>query len=134
MFAEVYNVHRLTKEKITPKKIAQIYREKVLGINCKTYFDHYYSRLRDYYSPREEKAVKIILRHLAFNEELTRGTCYQLFLEGSGLDSDADKFNRLMTDLENDFYISFDSENHQYKFGSKLLRDWWLRHYGMEAT
>jgi hypothetical protein len=38
-----------------------------------------------------------------------------------------------MTDLENDFYIRFDADAHQYEFASKLLRDWWLRHYGLEA-
>jgi hypothetical protein len=38
-----------------------------------------------------------------------------------------------MTNLENDFYISYDAKLHHYEFSCKLLRDWWLRHYGMEA-
>jgi hypothetical protein len=36
-----------------------------------------------------------------------------------------------MTDLENDFYIRFEADTHRYQFACKLLRDWWLRHYGM---
>ncbi len=45
-----------------------------------------------------------------------------------------ENFNSLMTDLENDFYIRFDSQSRRYEFSCNLLRDWWLRHYGMEAT
>jgi hypothetical protein len=40
-------------------------------------------------------------------------------------------FNILMTDLKNDFYRRFDADMHRYQFACKLLRDWWLRHYGM---
>jgi hypothetical protein len=48
-----------------------------------------------------------------------------------GKKADLEKFGGLMTELENDFYIAFNYENDSYEFGSKLLRDWWLRHYGM---
>lgn len=36
-----------------------------------------------------------------------------------------------MTDLENDFYVSLSANQKDYSFSCKLLRDWWLRHYGM---
>ena len=42
-------------------------------------------------------------------------------------------FNRLMTDLENDFYVRFDAAGRRFQFACSLLRDWWLRHYAMEA-
>jgi hypothetical protein len=47
--------------------------------------------------------------------------------------ADVEAFNHLMSDLENDFYIRFDLEARKYEFACKLLRDWWLRHYAMEA-
>jgi len=134
IFSEVYNSYKLQDEQITPAKVEQIYREKVLGVNCKTYFEHYYSRFRDYYQPDEERAIKRILRQLALDEYLTRDVCYQFYKEKLGDRADIENFNRLMTDLENDFYIRFDSEARRYEFASKLLRDWWLRHYGMEAN
>jgi AAA+ ATPase superfamily predicted ATPase len=133
IFSEVYNAYKLQGEQITPTKVEQIYRDKVLGVNCKTYFDHYYSRFRDYYQPDEEKAIKRILRQLALDERLTRDVCYQFYREKLGDRADIENFNRLMTDLENDFYIRYDPDKHLYEFASKLLRDWWLRHYGMEA-
>lgn len=133
IFSEAAKAHAQDGEPITPKKIEQIYRDKVLGVDCKTYFDHYYGRLRDYYKPQEEKAIKRILRELAVVGRFTRDACHQFYRENLGDRSDIEEFNRLMTDLENDFYIRFDADSRQYEFASKLLRDWWLRHYGLEA-
>ena len=48
-------------------------------------------------------------------------------------EADIESFDGLMTNLGNDFYISFDSKRTAYQFSCKLLRDWWLRHYGMEV-
>jgi hypothetical protein len=133
IFSEVAKAKAQNDDAVTPKRVEKIYRDKVLGVDCKTYFDHYYGRLRDYYEPAEEKAVKRILRELALNEKLTRDVCYQFYKKEIGNDADAEKFNRMMTNLENDFYVQFDAEKRVYCFASKLLRDWWLRHYGMET-
>lgn len=133
IFSEVAKTHALSEEVITPKLVEKIYRNKVLGVDCKTYFDHYYGRLRDYYEPAEEKAAKRILRELAINENLTRDACFQFYKKEIGADANIEKFNRMMTNLENDFYIRFDAEKRVFSFSSKLLRDWWLRHYGMET-
>ena len=133
IFSEVSKAHQLDGEAITPKKVEAIYHSKVLGVDCKTYFDHHYSRLRDYYRPHEEKAAKRILREMAVVGEMTRDACFQFYkLEVANADPEA--FNLLMTDLENDFYVSFDGVKRQYQFSCKLLRDWWLRHYGMETN
>jgi hypothetical protein len=133
IFSEVAKAKAQNDDAVTPKRVEKIYRDKVLGVDCKTYFDHYYGRLRDYYEPAEEKAAKRILRELALNEKLTRDVCYQFYKKEIGNDADVEKFNRMMTNLENDFYVNFDSAKRVYCFASKLLRDWWLRHYGMET-
>jgi AAA+ ATPase superfamily predicted ATPase len=133
IFSEVAKAHRLDAETITPGKIAQIYRDKVLGVDCKTYFDHYYGRLRDFYEPREERAVKRILRELATADSLTRDACFQLYRETMGERAELEEFNLTMSDLETDFYVRFDFDARRYEFACKLLRDWWLRHYGMST-
>lgn len=133
IFSEVAKAHAQDGEPITPKKIERIYREKVLGVDCKTYFDHYYGRLRDYCQPHEEKAAKRILREIAMTGALARDACSQFYKREVGDRKNVEEFNRLMTDLENDFYIRFDTDTNQFEFACKLLRDWWLRHYGMEA-
>lgn len=133
IFSEVAKTYRLNNEKLTPRRIEQIYHEKVLGVDCKTYFDHYYSRLRDYYRPEEEKAVKLILRELAAVGSMTRDACFQLYKERLGQRADLEEFNLTMSDLENDFYLHFNFASRQYEFACKLLRDWWLRQYGMST-
>ena len=133
IFSEISKAHLQDGEVITPKKVEQIYHNKVLGVDCKTYFDHYYGRLREYYEPGEEKAVKHILRNLAVTNELANDICYQFYREKLGDTTDIEQFKALMTDLENDFYIYFNSQTKRYEFSCKLLRDWWLRHYGMES-
>ena len=124
---------RQDKEAITPKKIEQLYRDKVLGVDCKTYFDHYYARLHEYYPLHEEAAVKRILRELAVVGQITRDAAMQFYRERVDDRADLEVFNRLMADLENDFYVRFHADAHRYEFACKLLRDWWLRHYGMQT-
>jgi AAA+ ATPase superfamily predicted ATPase len=141
IFSEIAKAYKLDGEKPSPKIIDRIYREKVLGVDCKTYFDHYYTRLREYYRPHEEKAARRILRELAVAGSMSRDVCFQFYRhEAKPLHKTTDRqrseledFNVLMSDLESDFYIAFDFETKQYGFSCKLLRDWWLRHYGMEA-
>ncbi len=133
LFSEVMKTQRQDHEAVTPKKIEQLYHDKVLGVDCKTYFDHYYGRLHDYYPPREEAAVKRLLRELAVSGPITRDVAYQFYREGVAEHANPEVFNRLMTDLENDFYLRFDAGERRYEFACKLLRDWWLRHYGMRT-
>lgn len=135
MFSEVSKAYKQHGGRITPKKVEQIYHEKVLGVDCKTYFEHYYGRLRDYYRPAEEKVIKKMLRQLATSGALKRDYCYQLYRGGMGDAPEVEEFNRVMTNLENDFYVRFDQQTSNFfEFASKLLRDWWLRHYGLEAN
>ena len=132
LFSEVRKAYVQDEEAITPEKIERIYRDKVLGVDCKTYFDHYYGRLRDYYLPHEEKAIKMLLRELAVTNNLKRDTVYHLYRTERGEQADIEEFNTMMTNLENDFYVRFDGETQQYEFSCKLLRDWWLRHYALQ--
>ena len=131
LFSEVHKTYFLDDEEITEKTIEKIYRDKVLGVDCKTYFEYYYERLRLYYAPDEEKAARGILREIAVEGDLKKTTCYQIFKKVLGKKADLENFGGLMTELENDFYVTFNYETDSYEFGSKLLRDWWLRHYGM---
>ena len=134
LFSEVAKAYTQDGETVTPKRIEHIYREKVLGVDCKTYFDHYYGRLRDYYRPHEEKAIKRLLRELALQGALSRDSCYHVYAAERGGEGDVEEFNAVMINLENDFYIRFDLAHRRYQFACNLLRDWWLCHYAMEAA
>lgn len=114
--------------KISNEFIEKVYREKVLGVECRTYFQEYYSRLKRYYEPQEEKSAKAILKVIAREGEVKRKTLYPLYLAILNTD-DTDGFTYLMSDLENDFYIKLNANKQTYSFASKILRDWWIRYY-----
>ena len=115
-----------------PETVEALYHNTVLGAECKTYFDHYYGRMRKYYDEKDEKAAKALLRTIANLGTVKRDACYQIYRkEREG--ADIERFNGLMANLENDFYVGFNYEQNTYEFSCKLLRDWWLRHYGMEG-
>ena len=102
-------------------------------MDCKTYFEHYYGRLREYYKPTEERAIKKLLRELARVGAMSRDACFSLYRDAAQDGADEDDFQLTLINLENDFYVRFDAEKNRYEFACKLLRDWWLRHHGMEA-
>lgn len=131
LFSEIHKTHFQYEEAITEQMVEKIYHNQVLGVDCKTSFLHYYERLRLYYEPDEEKAARRILRQIAITGTLEKSTCFQIFKEVMAKKAEQERFGSLMHELENDFYVAFKYENDSYEFGSKLLRDWWLRHYGM---
>jgi hypothetical protein len=117
---------------VTPKLVEQAYHERVLAAECKTYFDHYYGRIRDYYARDLEPAIKKMLRALAMNGEVRRDVCYQIYRKEAGASANEEQFNDIAAELENDFYIRPTADGKSYCFACKILRDWWLRYYGME--
>jgi hypothetical protein len=134
LFSEVAKSYKQYGESVTPKKIEKIYHDKVLGVDCKIYFQHYYGRIHDYYPPHEERAIKVLLLELATNVSVKQDVCYQLYRRSVGKPAQPDGFSYLMSNLENDFYIRFDSGTTSYEFSCKILRDWWLRHHGLETS
>ena len=116
--------------RIGPKRIEAIYQDRLLGAACKTYFQHYYDRLRDY-DKREEQAAKALLKAIALAAPagVARGQLRALFRRTVGEGATDEQFARVIADLENDFYIRYDRDRGGYAFASKILCDWWRRYY-----
>lgn len=116
---------------LSPEVIEKAYNERVLAAYNRTYFEHYYARLRDYYSEGEEKLAKAFLLEIAKRNQVPRSHLWELYqnlLEGKG---DEENFSYLLSDLENDFYIQYDPARRVYHFATKVLKDWWLRHHAI---
>jgi len=64
---------------------------------------------------------------------MSRDACFALYRDalGNGVDEEA-SILRWQTS-KTTFTSDFDFEQNRYEFACKLLRDWWLRHYGLEA-
>jgi hypothetical protein len=130
LFSEICKKYGRIKKNITSKDVEIIYYSEVLGSVCKTYFQHYYNRLK-YYNLLNERRAKNILKELALKDKVKKEELYQLFLQKGKEETSIDSFNNLMGDLENDFYIKYDYENNSYIFFSKILKDWWKRYYSL---
>lgn len=122
-------LHLKTKN-INHELIEDVYQKRVLGVECRTYFEHYYQRISEYYGDEETRATKLILKDLSRAEKLSINELFDLYVRATKNPEDEDGFSHLMTDLENDFYVKADPENGEYRFTTKVLRDWWRKHYG----
>jgi hypothetical protein len=127
----LYEMNRRNRKTLSDDIISKAYKERVLGPTSRTYFQHYYSRLREYYDSEIERIAKRLLLEIAKQGEVEKSILFKLFNQESKGKYNADGFSYLMTDLENDFYISYKKENDSYYFTLKILRDWWLRYYDL---
>ncbi|MFX1537173.1 MAG: hypothetical protein ACFFDI_23450 [Promethearchaeota archaeon] len=119
-------------ENISPRLILETYYETMLGVDYKTYFQHYSSRLCEYYTqPNEVDTIKSILTAIATKNEVAIKELYELYCEKMKQSEDKEGFSYLMAELENDFYLRFNPKNQTYSFNSKVLQDWWKRYYGL---
>jgi hypothetical protein len=127
----INEMERQNKRTISEEMIERAYEEGVLAAYNRTYFEHYYERLKDYYSPELADAAKKLLTEIARRESLTKGELWNLFqaqMQGQGSEND---FSSLLSDLENDFYITFNQDRQNFRFATKVLRDWWLRYHSL---
>jgi hypothetical protein len=128
--AEIANELAQRHASLGPKRLEEIYQDRVLGASCKSYFQHYYDRLR-YYDKEEEQAAKALLRELAlaYPKTLSRAHMTAAYRRTLGESATDDRFAGLLGILENDFYIRYRTEEGGYIFASKVLCDWWRRYY-----
>ena len=127
----LYEMNRQKRKSLTEEIVEKAYQEHVLGPTSRSYFRHYHSRLKDYYDIEIEPIAKRLLTEIARQGELKKSTLFKLFNQESKGRYKTDDFSYLMSDLENDFYISYNKENRSYNFTSKVLKDWWLRYYDL---
>ncbi|MCI2429745.1 hypothetical protein LM602_03415 [Candidatus Acetothermia bacterium] len=119
------------KRTLSKEMIEQAYENGLLDLYGRRYFEHYYKRLRDYYDPEMADTAKALLTEIARRGSLTKRelwTKFQAHMKGQG---DADTFSHLLSDLENDFYLVGDHGRQRFRFATKVLRDWWLRHHAL---
>jgi hypothetical protein len=127
----LYEMNRQGKESLSEEIIDKAYNENVLGPTSRSYFEHYYERLKEYYDPDIEAIAKRLLTEIARKQEVKKTELFKLFSQISKGKYKTDDFSYLMSDLENDFYISYKIESDSYYFTLKILRDWWLRYYDL---
>ena len=135
LLTAVFDRHRATSKPIDPDMVRAALEEDVLGGGTAAVFQHYRSRIDQYYADEEARAAKAILGTLSRSEgPVTRNTLESIFLSSTNRqpsDSTRDAFVRLMAKLDNDFYVK--SQGSSYTFFSRVLQLWWKTHYGYQG-
>lgn len=121
---------RVNKEPLTKIIIDKAYGEGVLGPVSRTYFEHYYARLKEYYDVPLERAAKRLILEVARKGRVSKAELFKLFRQVSEGKLSDDDFSYLMSDIENDFYVSCGRDG-SYSFNTNILKDWWLRYYDL---
>lgn len=120
-------MERAGKRTLSEEMIERAYEDGVLASYNRTYFEHYYERLQSYYSPDMASVAKALLTEIAKRETLAKTELWTQFKVQTQGRGDEDTFSYLISDLENDFYLV--REEDQFRFATKVLRDWWLRYH-----
>jgi hypothetical protein len=129
---ESLNEMRRRKRRTLNKDIIHMaYKSGVLGPASRTYFEHYFTRLKDYYNKEREDIAKRLILEVARTGTVKKNDLYRLFRQESKGKLDDEVFSYLLTDIENDFYVSYDDQNQCYSFATNILKDWWLRYYDL---
>ncbi|MBF0556866.1 MAG: hypothetical protein HQK96_20315 [Nitrospirae bacterium] len=116
---------------LTDEIIEEAYHKYVLGPASKTYFQHYYDRLSGYYDKDEEKITKRILVETARKGTILKAELFNLYKMIETADVSDTRFNDIMANIENDFYVIYDYKNDSYRFLTNVLKDWWLRYHNI---
>ncbi len=131
VYESLIEMRRRGRRSLDTDIIDTAYREGVLGPASRTYFEHYFTRLKDYYGEDVEPIAKRLILETARRKEVARDDLFKLFQQLSAGKVNNMQFSYLMTDLENDFYVAYNAENGTYRFTTNVLRDWWLRFYDL---
>lgn len=129
MVDKIGEEHLYYRKPLTSDLIDHVYQDSLLGSAAKTDFQHYYSRLKDYY-PKDESAARELLKALAQRGSLPQDELFTMYVSVVGHTAERDAFCRLLATLENDFYITRSGDTGHYGFLCPPLKDWWLRYYG----
>ena len=133
---DLFRIWRKQDRKLVPSDVDQAFLDLVTSNAAYDKLQHYYSRIRQYYTHPKDRAAYELLAQLSLSPEgLSRNRLLNTFeqiLHDEGIDLPVherrQQFNQLMHDLENDFYVSEISDQ-QYDFCSGLLKAWWRKYY-----
>jgi hypothetical protein len=126
ILAEVLNYYATSKEVLTEHKLIEIYTQRILGPDCKQYFNYFFQRLSRHTFEFQHVAYRL-LKELSEKEYVPYQELFELYKETS-LKDDKVEFEAILTYLEDEFYIQKDEAKDTYSFFCKILKDWWQRH------
>ena len=116
---------------LTPQDLQKVYRLRVVGPSCRSYFDYFRQRLERYGVPGERAAIAV-LREIAEAPKgrISDSALYEIYRKARKKGASDVEFREIMADLECDWYVSLDTATNEYFFLIQIMKAWWNRFYG----
>ena len=133
---DLYRLWKREQRRIVAADVDAIFDSLIVGSAARTRLQHFHSRIGQYYMDPARSIAHTLLGQISVSDTgLRRATLLQE-TERALADLDialtADKrrqlFNRLLLDLENDFYI-VEVEEEIYDFAIGVLKSWWRKYH-----
>ena len=133
---DLYRMWKRERRKIIAADVDDAFDAMILGSAARTRLQHFQSRIDRYYADPKRSIAHVLLGRISMSEAgLGRATLLQeteRVLVELCIPLPAHKrrqtFNRLLLDLENDFYV-VEVENDVYDFASGVLKSWWRKYH-----
>ena len=131
---DLYRLWKREKRMIVAADVDAVFDAMIVGSGTRTRLQHFHSRINQYYADPKRSIAHVLLGQISLSASgLRRATLLQeteRTLTELGITLPAHErrqtFNRLMLDLENDFYI-VEVEEEIYDFASGVLKSWWRK-------
>ena len=115
---------------LTIADIYKVYWSKVLGGTGMQYFSYFHQRLDKYglYGRKLPDNLRYILSTLAAVDQLGEKEARRLIRLNS-VRTKGNKLDIIMANLQDEFYLRFDTVERKYRFTYTIMRDWWRRYH-----
>ena len=133
---DLYRLWKRERRRIVAADVDAVFDAMIVGSAARTRLQHFHSRIRQYYADPKRSIAYALLGQISVSDSgLRRAALLQeteRALTELGVTLPAherkQRFNQLMLDLENDFYI-VESEEGFYDFASGVLKSWWRKYH-----
>lgn len=130
MFSQLAQLPESRRGSLSGSDLETVYRNHLLGAACKSYFDHYSTRLRRL-GKQTEKAAVAVLRTVAgaARGRVSRSVLFDVYKKARGKGASDMEFDELLADLETDWYLVLEPGTNEFRFMLNIMQDWWRRWY-----
>ena len=133
---DLYRLWKRERREIVATDVDTVFDTMIVGSAARTRLQHFHSRIRQYYADPKRSIAYALLGQISVSDSgLRRATLLQeteRALADLGVTLAAherrQRFNQLLLDLENDFYI-VEVEDEIYDFASGVLKSWWRKYH-----
>ena len=133
---DLYRLWKREKRKLAATDVDAVFDALIVSSGARTRLQHFYSRIRQYYETPNDSIARALLGKISASEKgLARASLLQdterlLSDHGVGVPAHerGQRFNRILLDLENDFYI-VEIRAGIYDFACGVLKLWWRKYH-----